>query len=116
LSQSAIVVDLNRTTDRARAFSRAKDKVNEELKSKKQADGRAEMRVKEDQLTLSFVAEEIANTARQHGQRLQQKRSDQDRMLGEQRYPVKVDRARPANLRECYIMLKMGCSLQTILL
>jgi hypothetical protein len=103
LSQNAIVVDLGRTEDRMSDFTQLKDKVNDALAKhdatkevvctgvQRRAGG-------EDRVKLSFGSEEMAKKARQHDQWFHEARFGRARMLGEQWYPVKVDRVHRATL------------------
>ena len=103
LSPSAVLIDLNRTNERTRDFAQLKDKVNEALKkheaTKEVVCTGIQRRVGgEDQVKLTFGSEEMAKTARQHDQWCKEARFEEARMLGEQWYPVKVDRVHRATL------------------
>jgi hypothetical protein len=103
LSQSAIIVDLSQTHERARDFPQLKDRVNEALKKHEPTrevtcTGVQRRAGEEHHVKLSFASEEMAKTARQHGQWLEEDRFDQARMLGAQWYPVKVDRVHRTTL------------------
>ncbi|KAK5311229.1 hypothetical protein LTR93_011792 [Exophiala xenobiotica] len=103
LSQSAIIVDLSQTNERARDFSQLKDKVNEALEKHEPTrevtcTGWQRRAGEEHHVKLSFASEEMAKTARRHGQWLEEDRFDQARMLGGQWYPVKVGRVHRTTL------------------
>ena len=97
LSRSAIILDLSRTGNRANDFAQLKERINEVLSKQ---DATKEVRCTglqrrvggEDQVKITFATEEAARQARQHDQWLQEPRFQEARVLGEQWYPIKVDR------------------------
>ena len=103
LSQNAILIDLSRTDAHVSDIMQLKAKVNDALA---QHDATKEVVCTgvqrraggEDRVKLSFPSPEMAKKARQHDQWLHEGRFGPARMLGEQWYPIKVDRVHRATL------------------
>lgn len=103
VARSAILIDLGRTSERMADFTQLKDKINEALKQHESTKevtctGVQRRAGGEDQVKVSFTSEEMAQSARQHNQWLQEGRFRDSRMLGDQWHPVKVDRVHRATL------------------
>ena len=97
------MIDLGRTAERVGDFTQLKDKVNDALAihdvTKEVVCTGVQRRAGgEERVKLSFASEEMAKKARQHDQWLHEARFDRAHMLGEQWYPVKVDRVHRATL------------------
>ena len=97
LSRSAIILDLARTRDRTSDFAQLREKINDALsqyvETKDLRCTGLQRRVGgEDQIKITFATEEAARKARQHNQWLREPRFCEARLLGEQWYPIKVDR------------------------
>jgi len=97
VSRSAIILDLARTTDRTSDFPQLKDKINAALRKHEatkevRCTGLQRRAGGEDQVKITLASEEAARQARQNEQWLREPRFHEARILGEQWYPIKVDR------------------------